>query len=221
MAFFQAVLVDVDGTAVDCEKRNRSVLEDAAIQHGGKIEQADWKHLAGTNDRHIHHWLQNKFSKFTIPADDFIEEVKQGYLRRSFEVVARDGMMDNFRHMQRLNIPVAAVTNSPADIAKANLDAAGCTQYMEFILSATEVTQAGYKIKPAPDPYLMAANMLELHPALCLVFEDSATGVAAAKAAGSMVIQIVDDPSMKSPLADQYVYTPNELRRICRQLIIA
>lgn len=220
MAYFQAVLVDIDGTTADCEKRNRSVLEDVARQHGGKIEPADWKILAGTNDHFIHDWLCQKFNAFAVAPDDFVAQVKQGYLRRAFEVVARDGMVDNFLHIQKRNVPIAAVTNSPTDIAMANLDAAGCTQYMQFVLTATDVLDAGYKIKPSPDPYILAADRIGVHPGQCLVFEDSATGVQSARDAGCMVIQIVDDPAMKSPNAHHHVYTANELRKICRQLIL-
>lgn len=220
MAYFQAVLVDIDGTAVDCEKRNRNVLEELALQHGGKIEPADWQVLAGTNDHFIHDWLRQKFNSFSVAPDDFVDQVKQGYLRRAFEVVARDGMVDNFLHIQSRKVALAAVTNSPTDVAMANLNAAGCAQYMQFVLTATDVLNAGYQIKPSPDPYLLAADKIGVPPGRCLVFEDSATGVRSAKAAGCMVIQIVDDPAMKSPDAHHHVYTPRELRKICRQLIL-
>ena len=44
--------------------------------------------------------------------------------------------------------------------------------------------------KPAPDCYLMAAARLGLDPSECLVFEDAAAGVRAAKAAGMRVAAI-------------------------------
>eukprot|EP00210_Caulerpa_lentillifera_P004064 g3877.t1 len=40
------------------------------------------------------------------------------------------------------------------------------------------------KKKPSPDIYNLAAEKLNVNPANCLVIEDSAIGVAAAKAAG-------------------------------------
>ncbi|MDP4823228.1 MAG: HAD-IA family hydrolase, partial [Aestuariivirgaceae bacterium] len=42
--------------------------------------------------------------------------------------------------------------------------------------------------KPAPDLYLLAAARAGVEPAHCAVVEDSATGVAAARAAGMNVI---------------------------------
>ena len=44
--------------------------------------------------------------------------------------------------------------------------------------------------KPAPDSYLRAAELLGVDPGDCLVIEDSATGVAAAEAAGMVVLAI-------------------------------
>jgi HAD superfamily hydrolase (TIGR01509 family) len=38
--------------------------------------------------------------------------------------------------------------------------------------------------KPFPDPFLEAARRIKTEPSGCVVFEDSPTGIAAAKAAG-------------------------------------
>ena len=44
--------------------------------------------------------------------------------------------------------------------------------------------------KPAPDPYLRAAELLGVDPARCLVVEDAPAGVQAAKSAGAMVLAL-------------------------------
>jgi beta-phosphoglucomutase-like phosphatase (HAD superfamily) len=45
-----------------------------------------------------------------------------------------------------------------------------------------------HRPKPYPDIYLRAADLLEIEPANCVVFEDSHSGAAAAVAAGMRVI---------------------------------
>lgn len=45
--------------------------------------------------------------------------------------------------------------------------------------------------KPAPDPYLLAAERMGVAPADCLVIEDAPAGVEAAKAAGATVIAVL------------------------------
>src|SRR5690606_3661282 len=52
------------------------------------------------------------------------------------------------------------------------------------IFSATEVARG----KPAPDLFLHAARQMGVAPAACVVVEDSARGVAAARAAGMAVL---------------------------------
>ena len=44
--------------------------------------------------------------------------------------------------------------------------------------------------KPAPDPYLRAAELLGVDPARCLVIEDAPAGVQAAKSAGAIVLAL-------------------------------
>jgi sugar-phosphatase len=44
--------------------------------------------------------------------------------------------------------------------------------------------------KPAPDPYLRAAELLGRDPGRCLVIEDAPTGITAGKAAGAQVVAV-------------------------------
>jgi len=46
------------------------------------------------------------------------------------------------------------------------------------------------RMKPHPDPYLLACEDLGADPKVSFAFEDSATGVAAAKAAGMTVVAV-------------------------------
>lgn len=46
--------------------------------------------------------------------------------------------------------------------------------------------------KPAPDPYLVAADRLAVPARLCLALEDSHAGVRSASAAGMMTIMVPD-----------------------------
>ncbi|MBL8234596.1 MAG: HAD family hydrolase, partial [Bryobacterales bacterium] len=44
--------------------------------------------------------------------------------------------------------------------------------------------------KPDPEIYLRVAQLLGVAPAECVVFEDSATGIQAARAAGARVVAV-------------------------------
>lgn len=73
----------------------------------------------------------------------------------------------------------AVVTSAPAELCRARLAAASLPA--PPVLVTSEDVARG---KPAPDCYLLGAERLGVEPAACLVLEDSAAGIAAARAAG-------------------------------------
>lgn len=59
-------------------------------------------------------------------------------------------------------------------------------QYLDFFLSNQDVV----KSKPDPEIYIKAIEKLGLTPEECVVCEDNKNGIAAARAAGSYVLEI-------------------------------
>jgi sugar-phosphatase len=51
--------------------------------------------------------------------------------------------------------------------------------------------------KPDPEPYLLAAARLGVRPGRCVVFEDAAVGVRAAKAAGMACIAVPNPAALQ------------------------
>jgi sugar-phosphatase len=76
--------------------------------------------------------------------------------------------------------PWAVVTSGESVLARARLGAAGIS--VPAVIVTADDVQRG---KPDPQPYLLAASRLGFDIALCLVVEDSAAGVAAARSAGA------------------------------------
>jgi HAD superfamily hydrolase (TIGR01509 family) len=87
--------------------------------------------------------------------------------------------------------PVAVASSSPRMLVDAALAAAG----LSFA-----VTVAGDEVahpKPSPDLYLQACAGLGVAPAFAVALEDSATGIAAARAAGLYVIGVPSVPGVE------------------------
>ncbi|MBO0731922.1 MAG: HAD-IA family hydrolase [Acidimicrobiaceae bacterium] len=74
----------------------------------------------------------------------------------------------------------AVVTSAPARLCHARLAAAELP--LDRVLVTSEDVAHG---KPEPDCYQLGAERLGVGPADCVVFEDSAAGIAAARAAGA------------------------------------
>ncbi len=86
------------------------------------------------------------------------------------------------------HLPRALVTSSGRHEAHRKLGIAGLDQIFVEVVVLEDVTNP----KPAPDPYLLAAQKLGVSPARCLEFEDSETGAEAAHRAGCVVVQVPD-----------------------------
>jgi sugar-phosphatase len=83
----------------------------------------------------------------------------------------------------------AVVTSGDRELATARLAAAGLAP-PPVMITSDDVAQG----KPHPDPYLLAARRLDVSPADCLVLEDSAHGVRAARDAGVAHVVAVGTP---------------------------
>jgi mannitol-1-/sugar-/sorbitol-6-phosphatase len=94
------------------------------------------------------------------------------------------------------------VTSATERLARIRL-AAGGVPVPERIITADMVTSG----KPHPEPYLRGAEILGLPAADCVVFEDSASGTKAGRAAGCTVIGTTFSHSVEELSAAHYLVT--------------
>lgn len=90
-------------------------------------------------------------------------------------------------------VPVAVASNSPRPLMSAALRRGGFAGRFPVELSADDVAAT----KPAPDMYLAACAALEAPPTRCVAFEDSGTGVRAARAAGCPCVGVPSLPGVE------------------------
>lgn len=94
------------------------------------------------------------------------------------------------------------VTSATEPLARVRLKAGGI-QVPDRIITAESVSRG----KPHPEPYRGGAALLGLAPEDCLVFEDSASGVRAGKAAGCTVIATTFSHSIEDLSDAHYLVT--------------
>ena len=78
----------------------------------------------------------------------------------------------------------SVVTSGTSPVAIARMNAVGLNP--RFAVFGEDVLNG----KPAPDPYLLAAERMQVDPKDCVVFEDTAAGIRSGKSAGMRVIAI-------------------------------
>ncbi|HET8658826.1 MAG TPA: HAD-IA family hydrolase [Micromonosporaceae bacterium] len=115
------------------------------------------------------------------------DEVNAEQVEDVTDVVPVPGMVDVVRAATRA--PWAVVTGCPRALALARLQACGYPS-PPVLVTAEDVARG----KPAPDGYLRAAAALGVAGERCVAIEDSASGVAAARAAGAAVVVLLVQP---------------------------
>jgi len=114
--------------------------------------------------------------------------------------------------------PMALVTNTQRALTERALNGIG-RHYFSATVCGDEVS-AG---KPAPDPYLRAAELLGVTPEQCLAVEDSVAGSAAAEGAGCPVLVVpnaveVPEGPGRTNFGSLAALSVEDLRRIHAQL---
>lgn len=99
-------------------------------------------------------------------------------------VVAMPGAIELMRQVPADRRAIA--TSAPRIMAERWLESIGCPTPV-VLVTVDDVARG----KPAPDPYLRAAELLGVAPEHCLVIEDAPAGIAAAKAAGAQVLAVL------------------------------
>lgn len=113
---------------------------------------------------------------------------------------------------------MALVTNTQRALTERALNSIG-RHYFSVTVCADEVPSG----KPAPDPYLRAADLLGLSASECLAVEDSVTGTAAAEKAGCAVLVVPNDVPVPRGIRRRHADSlagldADALRRIYREI---
>ena len=181
----QAVLFDMDGLLVDTEPLWFETEVEVMARLGAPWTKQDQEHLLGGSMKNTVAYLQAKARKPATP-DQLARWMTDGMLKRAAEgrINLRPGARELVQAVATAGIPYALVTSSDRDFAEAVLK--GTQLPFPVTVTSAEVAQT----KPAPDPYLLAAKLLEANPEQCVALEDSPNGVASATAAGCKVIAV-------------------------------
>jgi beta-phosphoglucomutase len=189
MPEFEAILFDFDGVLCDSEPAHCACWAKVLAPMGVTL---DWEYYRdrciGIDDREM---LRMLAARSDPPADWDTLWGQYPAKRQLF----RDQMlgappfppgMAAFLEALRAEYKMAVVTSSGRPEIEPMLEAGGLLRYFDTLVCARDVARH----KPAPDPYLLAAERLQVRTAL--VVEDSEAGIASGRAAGFEVLAITN-----------------------------
>lgn len=182
----KTILFDMDGVLVQTERMHFTALNTVLEQAVGRT--MDWGYYAqfvGSTNAHTWHALARDFC-----LDGQLGELQAAYAQEKMRILDRDGHQpvagapELVRALWRRGYGMAVASSSPMEEITAAMQALGLTACFREMVSGEMAAHP----KPAPDIFRLTAECLGVSPADCVVIEDSANGVRAAKAAGMACI---------------------------------
>jgi HAD superfamily hydrolase (TIGR01509 family) len=184
---WDALLFDFDGVLADTEPIHYACWRELLIPYGIEL---DWgfyvRQCIGVSDRRMIQQLASARNP-PIPFEEIWPdyEKKQVMFRERLES-QQPVLPDTIALIQNLSesYKLAVVSSSGRSEVEPPIERAGIRPCFQAFVCGREVPN----LKPAPDPYLRAAELLGVSNPL--VIEDSDAGVTSAKAAGFEVLRV-------------------------------
>jgi HAD superfamily hydrolase (TIGR01509 family) len=182
-----AVLWDLDGTLADSREFHWRAWRDTMARHGTEISEAQFAASFGQrNDAILGRWLGERATPQLISE---IGDEKEALYRSFVEaegIAPLPGAAEWVRRLHQAGWSQAIASSAPRANIEVMARVLGFGGFMGALIGAEDVRRG----KPEPDVFLAAAARLAVPPDRCVVVEDAAAGIEAARRAGMKSIGI-------------------------------
>ncbi|MFD0751356.1 HAD family hydrolase [Mucilaginibacter calamicampi] len=182
---YKAFLYDCDGTLADNMAAHKETYLKVALSKGHVINGDIIDELAGWPVIDVINEMNTRFGT-DFDAAEFKELKYKLFLSEYIHLTQPVEFVAEHLRAHVGKVMIGVVSGSGRQAVEKTLQVLGLLDLVNVIVCAGE-TERG---KPYPDPFLAAANQLNIPAADCLVFEDGAAGEDAAKSAGMQCIRI-------------------------------
>ena len=180
-------MFDFDGTLYDTVPANYAAYRDTLARHGFTLDETYFKEQC--YGRHYKDFLPP-----IIGSDehllDVIHREKLANYSEQLTLVREHTALFDLLHTLRTTHYIALVTTASKSGVMSILEQFGRTGEFDLILTQQDIP----KNKPAPDGYLLAMEHFGIPAQRSIIFEDSESGIAAARASGAPYLVVQDIP---------------------------
>jgi beta-phosphoglucomutase len=185
-AFPLFFLFDMDGVIIDSTGTHTEAWRRYLAGFQMDVPDIEARMLGKHNDEIVRDFFCNQ----PLTERDIIDHGarKEKLYREMIAPVCKQKLVPGIVEFLRAHsgTPCAVATNAEPANVELVLRLAGLREHFSVIVDSHQVERP----KPAPDIYLKAASLLNAEPHDCIVFEDSALGVKAGRAAGMRVVAV-------------------------------
>ena len=212
-----AVIFDMDGLLFDTEALYQEAIMVAAAERGHEVTAAVFSRMIGCPWQQSRDLLLGHFGS-TFPVDEFmVAWLKHFDLMAPTRLSVKPGVIELLDTLDELRLPRAIATSSSHRTVQRHLIAHNLDGRFHEVVGHGDYL-AG---KPAPDPFLKAAERLGADPRFCLALEDSHNGVRSASAAAMMTIMVPDLLEPTDEIRDLCTFVARDLHVVCELILSA
>jgi 2-haloacid dehalogenase len=146
---------------------------------------------------------------------DLSDEDRQGILDGMRELPPHPEVAESLDRLREAGLRLATLTNSTQQVAEAQMESSGLRGYFEQILSADTVA----RLKPAPEPYRMAAECLGVEVGGVRLVAAHAWDVAGALRAGCAAAFVARPGMVLDPLVERPDVVGADLREVADRIL--
>ncbi len=209
-----AVAFDMDGLLFDTERLYQEAILAAAAELGVPMTVEVFRSLIGGS------WAINRARMVDAYGEsypcDALRDRWSAHFQRAIEhdVPLKPGAQELLDLLDTMGLPRAIATSSSHGTARHHLALHRLDGRFHHVVAAGDYQRS----KPAPDPFLAAARLLNVPPESCIALEDSHNGVRSAAAAGMMTIMVPDLLPATEEIRSLSVHVASDLHEVRRLL---
>ena len=211
-----AVVFDMDGLLFDTETLYQDAILLAAAEKGHEVAPGFFTQTIGLPWAQCRALLLSQFGE-TFAVDEFQEAWgRHFWMIAETRLLLKMGALELLDMLDQFRLPRAIATSSSRRTVERHLTAHNLMERFDAIIGHGDYERG----KPAPDPFLKAAERLGVEPHLCLALEDSHNGVRSASSAGMMTIMVPDLLEPTDEIRGLCTFVVRDLREV-RALFLA
>lgn len=209
ITLIKAVIFDFDGLILDTESEWYHAYKETLGLYNCELPLEQFVKSVGSEDTILYDYFKEQLGERYNP-EEIKAKAKSIHKIRMKTLRAREGVKDYLDEARKLNYKIALASSSRNKWVTDYLNKLGLLHYFDFIISRDDVL----KVKPAPDLYLKAIEVLNIHPTEAVAFEDSLNGLHSALSAGLKCV-IIPNPVTESLAFENHHLRLQSMSEVC------
>ena len=181
-----AIVFDFDGVVLDTETPLYTSWQEMYSRYGVHLDMELFATYIGGAEYFDFHLDLEKQTGLTFDRQSLMEERRTLYRKHVSGNTILPGVEDYLRDARCLGYGIGLASNSDIGWVGSNLRELGLYHEFDVLKTRDDVVS----VKPDPEIYLAALHDLKTEPRHAIAIEDSASGVAAATAAGLFTVAV-------------------------------